>query len=444
MEPLTPTDHAEKVALFRSVVIGALASRELERGELRAALVQLSRQKFVPPEQDRSRNFSVPTLERWYYAYREGGMSALRPKARSDRGRARELTPEQRELLCEVRREYPSASAEMILRTLVADGRLQQDAISPATLRRLYAEKGLDRVAIRNAESHTRRRWQAEHPGLLWHADVCHGPSVLIAGKAQPVRVHAILDDASRYVVAIEAHHTEREVEMLGLLVRALRKQPAPDILYLDNGSTYRGEVLRLACERLGISLVHAKPHDAPARGKMERFWRTLRQGCLDVLGNVTSLHDVNVRLLAFVDQHYHRAPHGGLLGRAPGDVWTGEERYPPEERITEHDLRKALTVRERRRVRRDTTLDVDGKTFELAQGFFAGRVVTVVRSWLDPTETPHVEHEGKRYDLHPVNPVRNGKARRAKEAPPPAKPAVRFDPAGALVNKAVGRKEER
>jgi transposase InsO family protein len=97
---------------------------------------------------------------------------------------------------------------------------------------------------------------------------------------------------------------------MLGILVRALRRHGPPDVLYLDNGSTYSGEILRTACARLGIALVHAKPYDAPARGKMERFWRTLREGCLDHLGEVASLHDVEVRMLAFLDRHYHVSPH--------------------------------------------------------------------------------------------------------------------------------------
>jgi putative transposase len=68
----------------------------------------------------------------------------------------------------------------------------------------------------------------------LWHGDVCHGPSLTLEGRTLPLRLHALLDDASRYVVALEAHHSEREMDMLGLLVRALRRHGKPDALYLD------------------------------------------------------------------------------------------------------------------------------------------------------------------------------------------------------------------
>src|SRR5690606_15405436 len=183
-------------------------------------------------------------------------------------------------------------------------------------------------------------------------------------------RIHALMDDASRFVVALEAHHTEREIDMLAMLVAALRRAGAPDALYLDNGATYRGEALRLLCERLGITLVHAKPYDAPARGKMERFWLTLRRGCLDHLGAVASLHDVQVRLGAFLDQHYHRAAHAGLMGRSPASVWDASEADRRADLVTDDTLRAALTVRERRRVRRDTTVSVGGADWQLDQGF--------------------------------------------------------------------------
>jgi hypothetical protein len=70
----------------------------------------------------------------------------------------------------------------------------------------------------------TRLRWEAERPGALWHGDVCYGPAISVDGKSMPVRIHGLLDDASRFIIALEAHHTEREVDMLGMFVRAIRR----------------------------------------------------------------------------------------------------------------------------------------------------------------------------------------------------------------------------
>jgi len=163
---------------------------------------------------------------------------------------------------------------------------------------------------------------------------------------------------------------------MLRLMVRALRRGPRPDALYLDNGSTYSGDTLATACPRLGMRLLHAQPYDPQARGKMERFWRTLRQGCLDYVGELSSLHDVRARVHAFVEQHYHCAPHASLMGRSPGQVWATHTRH--ELCLDENTLEKALTVRARRRIRGDGTLSIGGLEWEAAQSFIAG---TTVRS---------------------------------------------------------------
>jgi transposase InsO family protein len=423
---IKPKDRAEAVALFRSEIIGALCRRELDRGELHSALRDLSGQRFRPPGHPLARRYGVSTLERWYYAYKRGGLEALRPGRRSDAGRARALTDAQRELLLEIRREHPTASVPLILRTLVEDGRLEPGAVSAATVRRLFVDHGLDRVALRDGGGRkTRLRWQAEHPMALWHGDVCHGPALKIGEQSVPLRIHAMLDDASRFIVAIEAHSTEREVDMLGLLCRALRRHGAPDALYLDNGSTYRGEALRLACERLGITLLHAQPGDAPARGKMERFWRTLREQCLDPLGPLASLEQVDDRLRSFVDA-YHRSAHAGLIGRSPGAVFSERDPSRDDDHLTEEKLRDALTVREKRRVRRDTTVSVDGTDWELDQGFLAGRVVIVARSFAEPTAPPWVEYEGKRWPLHPVDPIKNARTKRPlRRAPADEQPGT-------------------
>ena len=116
---LKPADWAEEQALFRLKVIGPLlCGGAMGHGELAAALRDLSQTRFRPPDAAVTRTYAVSTLERWLYAYRDGGLGALRPKRRSDRGHARALTDAQRELLLDIRRQHPRASASVIVRTL--------------------------------------------------------------------------------------------------------------------------------------------------------------------------------------------------------------------------------------------------------------------------------------------------------------------------------------
>lgn len=425
MEKLVPRSQGEAVAIFRSQVLGALLYRALSRGELRAALEELSQQRLCPPGARRTRTFSVPTLERWYYRWRKGGLEALVPRPRKDRGLAQGLEQATRQLLLDVRREHPSASARLILRTLQAQGRLRQGAVSESTVRRLLASAGLDRLSLRRGPGATSRlRWEASHPGALWHGDVCHGPA--LAG-GQPLRLHALLDDTSRYVLALEARTHEREQDMLSLFVATLRRWGRPDCLYLDNGSTYSGQALATACARLGCALVHARPYDPQARGKMERFWRTLRQGMLDHLPKGLTLPQVQQRLDTFLERHYQQQPHASLMGDSPALVWASRQTHL----VDEPALARALTVRQRRLVSRDGVVRLEGRLFELRQGFLAGRRLVVGHCLVEGLEArAWVEHEGQRYPLHPLDKRLNGASPRPPRRPPPAPGAgTGFDP---------------
>lgn len=432
-EELGPKDHAEALAVFRAQVIGPLLCRQyLGHGAFSEALRELASQPVRPPGSEVSRRYAASTLERWFYAYKKDGLSGLHPR-RTCTGHAQALTDEQRELLLQIRRDHPRVSAALILRTLIAEQRLAEGLVSEPTLRRLYARAGLDRRSLSQGQPQARRRWQTPAPNMLWHSDVCHGPALRVEGRAVPLRIHALLDDHSRYVVAIQACTTERESEMLALMTKAMRLHSAPELLYLDNGATYTGKALATACSRLGIGLLHAKPYDPQARGKMERFWRTLREQCLDHCAGLGSLHAVQVRLLAWLDQHYHRAAHSALMGKSPAAVYEAHAKAE----VSESMLHEALLVRGRRRVRGDGTVSIAGTDFEVQQGYLAGKLVTVARSLLDPTAMPWVEHEEQRLPLAPVDAVANAK-RRKQSRPRTGLDAVPFDPPAAMLKAAL------
>jgi transposase InsO family protein len=428
-------DHDEAVALFRATIVGALATRELAHGELKAELRRLSQIRHRPPDAKVTRAFSVTTLERWLYAYRRGGIEALRPERRSDAGRARALDAEQRQMLIDIRSEYPTASVSLILRTLELARAIEPGTIAPQTVRRLYRQAGLPRHSRKSLDAgleaeRQRLRWQAPYVSALWHADVCHALKIERAGrKPLPALVHALLDDHSRYIVRLEVRSTEREQDMLEIFANALREHGvAPQQLYTDGGATYTGGVLPIVCERLGTHLLHPAPRDPQARGKGERLFRTAREQCIDHIRGAGSLHDVLVRLLAWRDQ-YHRTPHSSLMGRTPEQVWregTQNLEYQRRPAVSEQQLADAYRLRDARRIRKDSTLSIDGATFEVDALWLAGKKVMLERSYLAPDETC-VIFEGKRYPVFPVDAERN--AHRQRRRPPDKQPTVSADP---------------
>ena len=133
------------VALFRLSVLGPLASRErLERGELKRLIEELAERSYAIPGAKRTR-VSEKTLESWYYAWRRGGIEALAPKPRCDRGQSK-VSAQLQAVCLQAKRENPRRSLNSLLRLLQMAGHCAQGELSRSSLHRLLQRHGLSRV----------------------------------------------------------------------------------------------------------------------------------------------------------------------------------------------------------------------------------------------------------------------------------------------------------
>jgi len=111
----------------------------------------------------------------------------------------------------------------------------------------------------------------------------------------------------------------------------------------VDNGANYRSQHLALVCAKLGIALIHARPYRPQGKGKIERWFKTVRAQLLTRLSeaDTRSLEALNRRLHAWVEGEYHHAPHRGLDGKTPLEQWalTGEAVRFPESGLDLDDL---------------------------------------------------------------------------------------------------------
>ena len=416
--PVPETTHQEAVAAFRLSVVGDLLIRDLELGELTEELQRKARKRYRPPGSATTRTFHWKTLQSWLLQAR-AGTHHLQPVSRK-RGFALALDEIQRETLLEIRRTHVSASAELILSEAVRNGLIAEGQVSAPTLRRFFRTHGLERASLnRTSRRSNRRRWDARTAGYLWHADVCHVRARTPDGKNRTWRVHAILDDRSRYVVALQVCQTETEADLLRMLSTALMQNAAPTVFFVDNGACYRGDVLATMAQRLGIRLVHAKPHDPEARGKMERLWRTMRQQCTDHLGPIETAGQLANILWAWLDS-YHRRPHGRLMGQRPRDLYLKETRGKPSR--TAASIAKALERTERRRVSKAATLSIDGRLLE-TEGWLAGKTLEIRLCGLTG-KLLGATHDGRAVRLGPCDAVANASRSRPEE-PEPAQPAA-------------------
>ncbi|MFQ5702326.1 MAG: DDE-type integrase/transposase/recombinase [Acidobacteriota bacterium] len=358
---------------------------ELRRGAVRDALEKKAGERWIFPD-GKTRGVAAKTIQSWLYAYRKHGFDGLVPQERKDRGCSRSIPADLQRLILDLKREDPGRSTPLILRELENVGVMRRGDFSASAVNRLLSRHGLSGPKM-ELEVAARHRFVAATCGELWQGDACHGPKLLDpeAGREVRVKIFGLLDDKSRLITCLRASFHERQEDFLRVLFEAVRRRGVPGSLLLDNHGSFTGADARVTCARLGIRLVHARPYDGASKGKIERFWRTLRGHVLDRLapGAVGAIDELNLRLMAWVNGEHNIRPHRGLCGRTPLDVFeedAGEIRFVEDSA----ELEASFVAHVERAVKNDSTCTVGGKVFEVPP-HLRGHKVTLYYQVLRP-----------------------------------------------------------
>ncbi len=244
----------------------------------------------------------------------------MKPKPRSDKGKTRKMTPEEvLEAIEQVRGSFrgpPKVTA--VYRACIEQGLLQRELIAPNTFRRVVNAHELLKP---DAEVTDKRRlaFAKAHANELWQADTMVGPYVQHgAGKVQ-AKLIAFIDDASRVCCHGQFYPADNTELLLEAFKSALYKRGLCECLYVDNGSNYSSLEMSQVCERIGAILCHTPVRDGAAKGKIERFFRTVREGFLTRNLDLSSLDILNRAFTAWVEDEYHQRQHSSL-GMKPID----------------------------------------------------------------------------------------------------------------------------
>jgi putative transposase len=410
-------DARTKEALFRHSVLGDLLSRKLRRGELRPLFKELS-EKTYEDHYGRPRRIAPSTLEEWYYQHKHEGFEGLKPLSRSDEGRSRRLPAELVRLVLDLKREDPGRSAPLILRELELAGRISRGHMSVYPIQRLLRYHGLSGPRM-EIDASARFRWEASMCGELWQADALHGPKLINPASGRPQRaiIFGLLDDRSRIIPYIEAGFGETSIRFLSLLHSAIARRGIPRRLLLDNHKSFTNFDLRVLCGKLDIYLVHSRPGDGPSKGKIERFWRHLRDHVIDRLdlNDVTTIDELNLRLWSFVENEYHCKPHSSLSGKTPLETW--ESGANDIRWASDHGWLEQMFVGEAERfVRNDSTVQWRSVFYE-APPYLRRTQVRLRYSMLDPGRVSLIDANVE-IPLRPVNPVANAHRSRCVSNP--------------------------
>jgi transposase len=167
--------RAEKIALFRYALIAPLVLEVLPRGELTRRAEEIAARNYEIPYSERT-SVSVDTLFDWVLRYRQGGVPALAPKSRCDRGQSRVVPPQLAELIERLKRQNPHRTGTALLRELALVSGADSSGISAATLYRFLKERGLTTRQLLAAPAP--KNFEAERSNQVWQSDMLFGPYV--------------------------------------------------------------------------------------------------------------------------------------------------------------------------------------------------------------------------------------------------------------------------
>ena len=411
-------EQRQAVALFRYGLIADLLPLRPGSRRIGAKLREKAARTYAIPGTRRTR-VAVETMRGWLKLCRRGGFEALHPKRRGDLGRPRRLPAEIAEAPVGIETEHPGYSVRQVIAHARKHGQVPESArLAKSTVYRLLKREGLAGRLAADPPAADRRRFACRHAGELWMSDVMRGPKVPEGRRRRKSFLIAFIDDATRVAPRAAFALAENTAAFLPVFKRALLRRGPPLRLYVDNGANYRSHHLALACAKLGIALIHARPHQPAGKGKIERFFRTPRAGWLRHLdmGAVESLAALNRALAGWIEGEYHQAPHRGLDGQTPLDRRArsgAEARYPDECGL---DLNDLFLFETRRKAMKDRAPGLNGRLYE-ADAVLVGHTVTVRHDpGAPPTRAVQLAREGRPAGLAtPLDAYANAAVKRAR-----------------------------
>lgn len=360
--------------------------------------------------------FTWRTIETWRVRYRKHGLTGVEPHTRKDKGLTRKMAPE--ELMEAINQALPHFRKEktynkmQIYRHCLDHGLFTQNRMSQTTFYKFI--KVFELLKEPSEDNKRRLAFAMQYANELWQADTMFGPYISSpTGQHIQTKLIAFIDDASRLVCHAEFFPDETTNSLMTAFKQAFYKRGLPQRVYVDNGAIYKSQEITLLCARLGITLSHTPIRDGAAKGKIERFFNTVRKSFLIRNLDLSSLEVLNRQLHEWVEQSYNCEPHSSL-GMKPIDRFALDitrVRFLASSPFND----ELFYAQESRTVKKDNTFSFQGRRYE-TPGHLAGREIQV-RFERSKAATPIVYHADQRFGpARPLDLIANSQIHRGEE----------------------------
>ena len=402
--------NAAKIAQFKFALIAPVVQGLVSDQSNAAYYKRVTERPLTLPDGS-TRQFSHKTIEKWVSLYKRGGIDALMPTARSDKGIPRALPDTAIEEIFRLKNDFPRLNATQIHAQLVRTGFIPA-TVSVCAVQRFI--KRNDLKGARNPNMKDRKAFEEDAFGKMWQTDTCYFPHITADGKSHRVYAMCIIDDHSRLIVGGQLFYSDSAANFQKVFKRAVATYGIPSKLYTDNGAPYANEQLSLICGSIGCVLLHTKVRDGASKAKIERFWRTAKEGFIYGLDmdKISSLDEFN-RLFQEYLRAYNLAPHSGI-GCAPVNRYNATKDRMPHPESGEW-LDECFLNRISRKVRKDATVSIDKTSFDVPMQFI-GQTVEI-RFRPGEMDSAAIFYENERFPIRPTNKNENCHTKRNNSA---------------------------
>jgi putative transposase len=408
--------YVQEIMDFRYGVISDLTNTHLEYGELNELIKQKTKLRHKIPYSERTR-VTAACIRNWLFLYRKYGKEGLAPKPRKDAGVSKALPEHESSLILSTLEKRPYLTASSVVKLLQREGRIAS-AVSKSALSRLVIASGLTRrERLKHRDDEQNLKFDFFYPLDCVQADDLHAFCVPTEkGTQRKAILMAFIDDATRRILCAVFSFSERSLAFEAGIKHILKAHGRIDQLYVDNGSPFVSNQTKRILDILRIRICHSRPGKPEGRGKIERFFRTVRDQFLRPLDetSIRSIEDLNVRFLTWLESEYHRNPHRGIGNKTPLDAWLDGTKY-----ITAIDpgidLDRAFYHVQYRKVYRDSTFTLGGVLYEVPS-ILAGEKIKLAYDPVPQRRRVFVECGGKEYgEAKPVDSFANAHVIRSK-----------------------------
>lgn len=393
--------RAAEVAQFRFGLIAPVIQDIYPDASRSAYYKRVAAKPFTLPDGSVV-EYNYKTLEKWVSLYNRGGLEALMPHARSDKGFTRVLSDTAIEEIFRIKKEFPRLNATQIHQHLIAESFIPA-SVSVCAVQRFIKKNDLK--SARDPNMRDRKAFEEDEFGKMWQADTCYFPHITEDGRSRRVYCVIIIDDHSRLIVGGMLSYTDSAYNFQKVLKDAVASYGLPDKLLVDNGAPYSNEQLSMICVSLGISLIHTRPRDGASKGKSERHWRTLKERWLYSLdvSKIVSIAQFNTMLRYYI-RSYNTTVHSSI-NCTPLERYRASKDHPriPESRDW---LDSCFLNRIIRKVRKDSTVSIGKTSYDCPMQFISSAVE--IRFIPDDMDSAFILSEGKRYPIRKTNRVEN------------------------------------